>query len=391
MSKQYLNKTQLNAELEKCLQCPTKPCKKACPAQCSPYDFIANARMQKWAEAASEIANHNPLGEVCGLICPDKFCQKACLRQHVDYAIKIPSVQATIMQIARVENLWQPMVGKPIKLKVAVVGAGPAGIGATAELVKAGYSVEVYEAASTVGGVLNLIPQARLQREITVYEWQKFIDTGRVKIHLNTSVADYSLLLNNGFCAVIVAKGEQKPRELPIEGKELAVQYTTYLAKPEIYKNAMNVAVIGGGAVAVDCATTAKQFGATHVEMFVRRQINNMRVTAQEREVLLQNQIDLTTMTRVAKLERQQDKLALYSLKTQFNAEGKLVDIPKTMICRQGFDLVVFALGSERAEEICESERIVFAGDIVNGGSTAVEAVASGKAAAEKIIKYFNQ
>ena len=116
-----------------------------------------------------------------------------------------------------------------------------------------------------------------------------------------------------------------------------------------------------------------------------------MRVTAQEREVLLQNKIDLTTMTRVAKLEKQQDKLALYSLKTQFDTEGKLVDIPETMTCRHGFDLVVFALGSERAEEICESERIVFAGDIVNGGSTAVEAVASGKAAAEKIIKYFNQ
>ena len=94
----YLNAAQFKAETEKCLQCVAKPCEKACPAGVSPHDFILSAREGNFQKAAETILAQNPLAETCGLVCPDKFCQKACLRAHLDCAVNIPAIQAFIMQ-----------------------------------------------------------------------------------------------------------------------------------------------------------------------------------------------------------------------------------------------------------------------------------------------------
>ena len=391
MAKPYLNKAQLAAELEKCLQCKTKPCEKACPVGCSPHDFIAAAKCGDMPRAAELIAAKNPLGETCGLICPDKFCMRACLRQHIDASIRIPAVQAEIMRRAREENLPAPVVAPTASgMKVAIVGSGPAAAGAAAELLKSGFAVTVFEKENNVGGALNLIPEERLPREITAYEWQRLAACGALEIRLNTQVKDYSLLLQQGFTAVIVATGEQKSRTLGIEGEALAIDYTEYLKNPQAYAASGNVAIIGGGAAAVDCAVTAAKQGAKHVEMFVRRALSNMRITPQERASLLENRIDITTMTRPTKIEKNRENLTLYTCKTQFNDEGKLEDIPQSEIVRKGFVYIVLALGSTRGEDICESENIYYAGDFINGGSTAVEAVASGKKTAREIINVYN-
>ena len=98
----YPTKPQFNAETEKCLQCKAKPCMQACPVLCSPHDFIAAAKNNDMRAAAELIAKQNVLGEVCGLICPDTFCMKACIRANIDSAIKIPAVQAYIMREARI-------------------------------------------------------------------------------------------------------------------------------------------------------------------------------------------------------------------------------------------------------------------------------------------------
>ncbi|MBO6282209.1 MAG: FAD-dependent oxidoreductase [Alphaproteobacteria bacterium] len=381
----YLTKPQFDAETEKCLQCKAKPCMKACSVLCSPCDFIAAAKNGDIRAAASLIAEQNALGEVCGLICPDTFCMKACVRQNLDSAIKIPAVQAYIMRQARTNNLLIAEQGTANGKKIAVIGLGPAGIGAVAELIKRGFSVEAFEEKSVVGGALNLIPQSRLPREIIAYEWQKLLQSPLVTAHFNHKVTDYAALLRNGFDAVIVAIGEQKCRKMSIEGEENALLYTDYLQTPEKYQTNGNVAVIGGGAVAVDCAVTARENGAANVEMFVRRKIGNMRITLSEREILLKNDIDITTMTRVAKIEKDGDFLIVYTVKTQFNEDGKLIDVPNTMIARKGFKHIVYALGSSRAEDIIEDDRIIYAGDFVSGGSTAVQAVASGKEAAKKV------
>ena len=118
MKNLYLNPAQFNAETEKCLQCKTKPCEQACPAHCSPHDFIAAAKNKNFDEAANMILQQNPLAETCGLICPDKFCMNACLRAKIDNPINIPKVQATILQKYREKFVPQKqnMLGLPPKL-----------------------------------------------------------------------------------------------------------------------------------------------------------------------------------------------------------------------------------------------------------------------------------
>ena len=87
MNRRVLKPAQLKIELEKCLHCAAKPCLKACPVHCSPCDFIAAAKNGEWQKAAELIESQNPLAQSCGLICPDKFCQKACVRANLDKAI----------------------------------------------------------------------------------------------------------------------------------------------------------------------------------------------------------------------------------------------------------------------------------------------------------------
>jgi NADPH-dependent glutamate synthase beta subunit-like oxidoreductase len=145
------------------------------------------------------------------------------------------------------------------------------------------------------------------------------------------------------------------------------------------------VAVIGGGAAAVDCAITAVKQGAVHTEMFVRRSLSDMRITAHERDLLLANRVDISTMTRITRIESEAAGVTVYTCKTRFNAAGKLEDVPQSEIARGGFAYIISALGSTRAAEPVAGENIFYVGDFINGGSTAVEAVASGKKAALEI------
>lgn len=386
MTKRSLKPAQLKTELEKCLHCTAKPCMKACPVHCSPCDFIAAAKAGEWQKAAELIERQNPLAQSCGLICPDKFCQKACIRANLDKAIKIPAVQAAIMQKARAEHKFKIDSSADNGKKIAIIGSGPAGIGAAAFLLEQGCSVTMFEKSDKVGGALNLIPEERLPREVIAADWQKFAEHPRFAIKLNTAAAGYADLLQQGFDGVIAAVGEQTARQLGIEGENLCVSYIDYLHNPGKYAVSGNVAVIGGGEVALDCALTAKRLGGT-VEMFVRRRLSDMRMGFDDYAELIDNEINITTMTRVGKVQQDGNSLTAYTVKTRFNSAGKLEDIPNTETARPDFSLIILALGSSCKEEKLNNPRIVYAGDCVSGGSTAVEAVASGKAAAQKLME----
>lgn len=381
--KRYLNKAQLKAELEKCLHCASKPCMKACPVSCCPYGFIEAAKSGDMEKAARLILEANPLGQTCGLVCPDHFCMKACLRAKIDAAIRIPKVQATILEEARSQGMKirtnMPLKGK----KVAVVGAGPAGMAAVSVLRNFGYAVEVFEKENQVGGAMNLIPDFRLQYADILKDWDDIFAQEGIVLHLSTDVAEPQKLLDKGFDGVIVAIGESDYTLLGIEGEEFSIPYSEYLKNPEKYPFRGNVAVVGGGAVAVDCAVSAKQNGAEYVEMVVRRRVPDMRITVEERKTLLENQIDISSMTRVCKIEKDNKGLIVSSCKTKF-VDGKLVDEEGTLIKRGYFDAVILALGS-RKPSLEEGEKFLLAGDCKSGSSTVVEAVASGKDAAERL------
>lgn len=376
----YLTRPQLLSELGRCLSCKTKPCMTACPVNCNPREFIDRARNNDWNGAVESITRYNPMGQTCGLICPDKFCMKACTRSNIDFPINIPRVQATILEKYRTpESLKQNRPAGNGK-KIAVIGAGPAGIAATSQLSKLGYAITILEAYEKIGGALNLIPDNRLPYAVIEKDWSYIYDNDIIELKLNTVVDNPETLLSEGYDGVIVASGEPNCIDLGIEGEQYIVPYLDYLRHPQNYVTNGNVAVVGGGAVATDCALTARANGAENVEMFVRRRISDMRITNEERKCLLENSIDITTMTGIGKVERSADKLTLTTYKNRFN-NGKLEMIPGTAIQRPDFSLIIKAIGSSAPRQ-SDSENIIYAGDCKHGGSTIVEAIASGKDAA---------
>lgn len=382
----YLNKAQLKAELDRCLNCKTQPCMHACPVNCSPQEFINHAKEGDFDGAVKTILRNNPLGQTCGLICPDKFCMKACIRNRIDFAVNIPKVQATILENYRREKESFAHIA-PNGVKVAVIGAGPAGLAASSVLAKAGCRVVLFEGRSQIGGALNLIPDERLPHEVIEKDWSYIFNPDLVELKLNHKVTDV-LALKSEFDWVIVASGEPNLVNLGIEGEEYAVSYIEYLSNPKQYATTGKVAIIGGGNVAADCAFTAKAGGAAEVEMFARRRIADMRISKAEHLELLEREIDISPMTSPDKIEPDSDKFTLYVHKNRF-IDGKLTPIENSSLKLSGFSLVIKAIGS-RADSKIEDEHIIYAGDCKTGGSTIVEAISSGMAAADLILERVN-
>ena len=166
----FLSDAQLKAEADRCLYCEEKPCKTACPADCSPADFIMAVKAgatSDFRRAAKLIMGSNAFGGVCGAVCPDWFCVKACSRRLFDHPIDIPAVQATVVQKAKELGVLGGFKNAAANGKtVAVVGAGPAGLGAAAVLAQLGYKVDVLEKNRKAGGACRLIPDQRLHKEI---------------------------------------------------------------------------------------------------------------------------------------------------------------------------------------------------------------------------------
>lgn len=374
----YLNPAQLKAELNKCLNCAKKPCLNSCPVNCNPAEFIALAFAGKWEEAGLAILRMNPLGQTCGLVCPDHFCMRSCTRGNIDFPIRIPKVQATILEkVRKNQKLRSRNQAKLNGKRIAVIGAGPAGMSAAAVLAGLGYSVTLFESSSKIGGAANLIPEMRLPYEVIEKDWNFIKSLGDIDLKLMTTVENPLELLKDNYEGVVIATGEPFSVQLGIEGENHVVGYMDYLRTPEKYQVDGNVAIIGGGSVATDCAFTAKQMGAANVEMFVRRRISDMRISNDEHRLLMENSIDITSMTRVNAVLKKKSLFTVETCKTRFN-NGKLEDISGTLIKRPDFSLVIMAIGSKSEQKI-NHERVLYAGDCKNGSSTIVEAVASGK------------
>lgn len=380
----YLSKIQMKAELERCLNCKTQPCMNACPVNCNPQEFINFAKQENFSEAVETITRTNPMGQTCGLICPDKFCMNVCTRSRIDFAVNIPKVQATILENYREKKEKTSRVA-PNGRSVAIVGAGPAGMAATAFLASKGYAVTVFEAADQIGGALNMIPDKRLPHEVIEKDWSFIADEKFITLNLSTKIGNPLDLLNDGFSGVIVATGEPHCVQLNIPGEELCLSYMEYLHHPEKYQTTGKVAVIGGGNVAADCAFTAQISGAEQVEMFVRRRLPDMRISNLECLELLNRQVNIYPMSSPKKIEQKNGTLSLIVHKNHF-VDGKLTPLPDSSFELPGFSLIITAVGS-RADEKIDDARIIYAGDCKNGGSTIVEAIASGQSAADLLDK----
>jgi len=392
---------QLQTELLRCEYCEEKPCKEACPVNCSPFDFMMAARVGNPSDikrAAAEIMSSNPLGGVCGLVCPDRFCMAACSRKKFDGSINIPKVQATLVEMAkRLGGIPAFSVPTPNGKKVAIIGGGPAGLGVASVLGQLGYAVDIFESRETLGGMMNLIPDQRLDKAVVQSDIEFLLSLGVIKAKTGKKVENPKSLLGQGYDAVCVTTGLWKPIELGIENENLAIKMVDLLANKEVYKFDGRVAIIGGGATALDCAITAKECGATHVEMFMLEKLSEMPLTGAERQELIDHDIEVNGRIRISKIQTGGKGITGIETKKVQLPEGQpfkpanILDIEGTDVVRTEFRTVVMAIGMRSYIAREQINGLFYAGDVSNGPSTVVEAVAHGKNIAIEIDAYLNK
>lgn len=387
----FLTDAQLAREMERCEYCEEKPCKKACPSDCSPADFIMAARQGKpedFRRAASLILTANPFGGVCGGVCPDTHCQAACSHKNFDWHIEIPAVQGAIIARAKAWGVMPEIEITPANGKsVGVIGAGPSGLAAAWTLAQKGYAVELHEETDRLGGACALVPPHRLDPKVLASDIEFILKHPRIRLHLNSSASAESLLAGN-CAAVVVAQGLWSPVVPQIPGCEHLVAGNTYLQAPAMHPATGSVAVIGGGAIACDCAVVAKLAGASKVEMFTLETVGELPLTPNELKLLLDHQVDLTGRTKVASVEK--SATGSFTLKTSKVAlpagekfhPAKMVDVASSDLVLHGYDLVLVAIGNRSKAPNQSLAGVFAAGDAAHGPSTVVEAVASGKNAA---------
>jgi len=382
----YLSDAQLMSEIRRCEYCATKPCKTACPCDCSPADFMMAASggsPSDFKRAAGIILASNPLGGICGDVCPDHHCVAACSREKFDNPIQIPAVQATIIKKARELGVSPefelPQVSGP---KIAIVGGGPAGIGTAVALRQLGYNPEVFD-ADDLGGQAALIPEARLDRGMLMSDLMWVLQTFRI-VHHKQQIMNPKDLLNQGFQAVVVAGGLNDPIRLNIPGDETALYGMDILKQPGCYLFKGKRVALVGGAIAADQALTIARAGAAHVEMITLESFPEMPLTNREKEILIQHNVQFSHRCRIAEIINEAGKTVGIKMQKVYLPAGesfhpsRIRDEEDSTQMYRPFDLVIIAVGNRPAFRI-EGDGIYSTGDMVNGPSTVVEAVASGK------------
>lgn len=395
----FLTDAQLKEEIAKCEYCAEKPCKEACPVDCSPADFIMAAkggRKSDYKRAAAVIMGSNPLGGVCGAVCPDWHCMKACVHKKFNGAVNIPPVQATIVQKAKdLKVMPKFRRAKPNGKRVAVVGGGAAGCGAAGVLAQKGYRVDIYDAGKKPGGMIGLIPPDRLDPQVFKTDLDFMQTLGAISLKSGKKVAAPEKLLRQGYKAVVVSTGLDVAYQLGIPGEEAAISWIDYLKTPARFKlKGKRVAVIGGGAVAADCAETAAHGGAAHVEMFALEKLSEMPLTAKELAGIMDAGVHVSGRVSVLKLKHKGGKV--YCVRTQRMElpKGKkfhprsIKPVEGSELCRRDLEVVIIAIGSRPGLKIPGCRGVFAAGDVANGPTTVVEAVAAGKNAALEVDAY---
>jgi NADPH-dependent glutamate synthase beta subunit-like oxidoreductase/dihydroorotate dehydrogenase/Pyruvate/2-oxoacid:ferredoxin oxidoreductase delta subunit len=393
-----LTDAQLRIEIDKCEYCAEKPCRTACPCDCSPADFIMAARLgalSDYRRATAEIMSMNPLGGICGQVCPDRFCMAACSHRPVDAALNIPAIQATIIARARALGVM-PVFRRvrPNGKRVAIIGGGPSGLAAAAMLGQHGYGAHIYETRDEAGGMCHLIPAHRLHRPVLDADVAFVLSMSNVSRRKARANTDPVALLAKGYSAVVVAAGLWEPIALPIPNADRAIKGLEFLEDPGAWALEGRVAVIGGGATALDCAVAAKAHGAVSVEMFALEKAGEMPLTSRERGEVLSHGIDVSGRTRVTAIRVARGKIVgLDVMKVHLPggvpfSPAAVRDVDGSQQVRSDIDHVIMAIGARPRLKAAAHAAVFCAGDMVNGPSTVVEASAAGKNAAARVMAH---
>lgn len=402
MSKKYTSTKKgfdystLSEEVSRCLLCLDAPCSKMCPASTDPAKFIRSVRFKNLQGAAETIRENNALGSICARVCPtEKYCQLGCTRSGIDRPIEIGLIQQYVTDFEREKGMEILKVSSSKDEKIAIVGSGPAGLESAALLRMKGYSVDIYEKESKLGGYLRVIPEYRLPSSIIDYEIKRITDLG-VNVKLKKEVGkDISLAdLKKKYDAVIVAVGYSASKTLPMFKGDKVMSATAFLrevkAKKGKYEVPDNVVVIGGGDVAMDVSTTLKKIGVTNVTDVIYEKNEELLASKEELQYARDNNVSLIDGYKPTAY-----KDGVITFKSRF--------IDATLKIKA--DLVILAVGQKidnaLSLPIVENEvdvknyRVkdsnVFAvGDITSGDKTVVYAVRKGKEVAFYVDKYLS-
>ncbi|MDF2803788.1 MAG: pyridine nucleotide-disulfide oxidoreductase [Anaerocolumna sp.] len=279
----------------------TSPCKTECPAHISIQGYIKLAAQGRYKEALELIKHENPFPAVCGRICPRK-CESACTRGDIDSPVAIDEIKKFIAeQDLNDKNRYIPSKKHEYGKKIAVIGAGPAGLSCAFFLAIDGYEVTVFEKHKTLGGMLTLgIPSFRLEKDVVNAEIEVLRELG-VAFKTNTEVGkDVSIqaLRDQGYKAFYLAIGAQAGRKLNIPGEdgEGVLYGVDFLRNVNLDNNTQlsgKIVVIGGGNVAIDVARTAIRTGANDTKMFCLEARDKMPALEEEVEEALLEDIEI--------------------------------------------------------------------------------------------------
>ncbi len=277
----------------------TAPCKTECPAHIAIPGYIKLASQERYTEALELIKHENPFPAVCGRICPRK-CESACTRGNVDDPVAIDDIKKFIAeQDLKKDVRYIPQVRHQYGKKIAVVGAGPAGLSCAYYLALDGYKVTVFEKQKALGGMLTFgIPSFRLEKDVVNAEIDILKELGvtfKTCIEVGKDV-QLNELRAEGFEAFYLAIGAQIGKKLKIEGENAKGVMTgvDFLRKVNIGENVGlegNVVVIGGGNVAIDVARTAAKTGDFQVDMFCLESREEMPALEEEIEEAIEEGI----------------------------------------------------------------------------------------------------
>jgi NADPH-dependent glutamate synthase beta subunit-like oxidoreductase/NAD-dependent dihydropyrimidine dehydrogenase PreA subunit len=288
-----------------CYETGTSPCKAACPAHIAVQGYIRKAKEGKYREALALIKKDNPFPAICGRVC-NRRCEAACTRGTVDEAVAIDAIKKFVAEqdLHEETRYIPPVVIASNRLtqweqKIAIIGAGPAGLSAAYYLAVKGYKPTVFEKNARPGGMMTYgIPSYKLEKDVIEAEIEVLRELG-VEIRCGVEIGKDILLdelREEGYKAFYIAIGCQggKIPEIPgndAEGIDIAVSFLHRAAEDNTQKMSGKVVVIGGGNVAVDCARTAYRFGGSGVAMYCLESRETMPATEEEIAEALEEEI----------------------------------------------------------------------------------------------------
>ena len=427
---------QAKEEASRCIQCPKRSCTEGCPVEVDIPDFVKAVAEGDLPEAARILKSKNALPAICGRVCPQETqCEATCSLAKKGAPVAIGRLERFVADWERAnmptsnQSVTPPA---PTGKRVAVVGSGPAGLTAAADLARLGHEVTMFEALHVAGGVLMYgIPEFRLPKDIVQAEVD-YVSSLGVKIELDSVVGKLVTideLLNEGYQAVFLGTGAGLPMFMNIPGENLNGVYSAneFLTRVNLMKAYLfpeydtpvaigrRVAVIGGGNVAMDSARCALRLGADKVYIVYRRSEAEMPARREEAENAQEEGIDFRLLTNPKQFLGDDQNWVVGMECYQMELGEPDESGRRRPVVKEGseftidVDVVVVALGTtpnpliasttpglettwrgtvvvtDEATGKTVKDRVWAGGDIVTGAATVISAMGAGKRAAADI------